>query len=322
MNKHHTTVLLLIGVLFILLGCRDRYSLRCVECSTNNQDSEILEYMLPESSIAILSVDQYRLEKQLHATMYQPLREELLLYLATQNADINLYFEDLHSGGWMGIDESALFFPGSLLKVPLMAATLKKIEEGNWSLNTELIIAKEDLDPGYGTLYREGANVSYTVWELLDYVSNTSDNTAYRTLLRNMEYGEMSDALTNLGLPRRIESVKNSIPLSPRHVGRFFSSLFHGDYLHRSSSQLILSLLAESPFTKGIPAGVPPPIKVSHKQGSTVLDHRPNNHDCGIVFAPAKPYVLCIMVGGPLEAQAHAIMQDISAIIYTYVAME
>jgi hypothetical protein len=55
----------------------------------------------------------------------------------------------------------------------------------------------------------------------------------------------------------------------------------------------------ESTFTQGIVAGVPAGTRVSHKFGEfSAGTNLKQLHDCGIVYKPAHPYILCVMTQG------------------------
>jgi hypothetical protein len=76
-----------------------------------------------------------------------------------------------------------------------------------------------------------------------------------------------------------------------------------------------------SQFNDKIVAGVPSGTEVAHKIG----DYQEKNtqaaiyNDCGIVYVPHRPYILCIMYKGD-EAQARIHMSSISKMIYQYVS--
>lgn len=77
--------------------------------------------------------------------------------------------------------------------------------------------------------------------------------------------------------------------------------LYNSTYLPRESSQEILTFLSHSSFTAGLVAGVPDTTTVAHKFGERAIDPGQNIsqlHDCGIVYVPRQPYILCVMTQG------------------------
>jgi len=59
-------------------------------------------------------------------------------------SDVSVYLRTLNSGRWIGINEDARFAPGSLLKVPVMIAYLKKQESDPETLAQEIPYNSKD----------------------------------------------------------------------------------------------------------------------------------------------------------------------------------
>ncbi len=85
-------------------------------------------------------------------------------------------------------------------------------------------------------------------------------------------------------------------------------------------SSRALELLTKTAFNDGLRAGVPENIEVAHKFGERIL---PNNiqqlHDCGIVYIPNKPYLLCIMTRGKDMHTLQGVIEEISSSVYAEV---
>ncbi len=98
----------------------------------------------------------------------------------------------------------------------------------------------------------------------------------------------------------------------------FFRILYNASYLNQTDSQKILGLLVNSEFLNGLVAGVPASVKVSHKFGEreNSTGNTVQLSDCGIVYYPGHPYLLCISTKGTdINLQTQAI-QKISASVY------
>ena len=165
-----------------------------------------------------------------------------------------------------------------------------------------------------------------TVRELINYTLYYSDNTAANALYRLITPDDLLDAATGLGLPERETrnvSKSGDLQISPKDYSNILLSLYHSSYLRRTQSNLILSYLSHTAFTEGLPAGVPPAIPVAHKVG-----YRPDSeygeqrHDCGIVYYPPSPYLLCIMTKGLTKEEADSFTENISRMVYEYVYQE
>lgn len=101
--------------------------------------------------------------------------------------------------------------------------------------------------------------------------------------------------------------------------------LFNATYLNDANSEKALVLLSKATFDKGLTAGVPSTIVVSHKFGEHVngADGVINSvelHDCGIVYYPKNPYLLCVMTRGKNINDLQNTIKEISNTVYTVIA--
>src|SRR6185437_13516132 len=89
-------------------------------------------------------------------------------------------------------------------------------------------------------------------------------------------------------------------------------------YLSPEMSEKALKLLSQTTFTSGIVAGVPKNIPVAHKFGERAYDTDATKelHDCGIVYFPNHPYMLCIMTKGTDFGSLATVLKTISQKTY------
>jgi len=225
-------------------------------------------------------------------------------------SDIGVFFQDLNSGRWAGVNQNERFSPASLLKVPVMMTYLKLAEAQPAILNKSVVYdgsfddnALEDFKP----LKALQIGYSYTVSDLLRFMIGYSDNNADELLYTmGMTNDEFDKTFTDIGLP--VPTSTNDF-LSPRLYSRFFRVLYNQTYLDQEMSQKGLGLLALADFPQGLTAGVPEEITVAQKFGEHEFqDGTEELHDCGIVYRPQHPYVLCVMTkGNDFEALTSAI---------------
>jgi beta-lactamase class A len=231
-----------------------------------------------------------------------------------------VFIESLNSGVYIGINEKEKYSPGSLRKTPLLAAVYKKIEQGELSKKDVIQIIESDVDPSSGPLGLKGAGIEMTIAELINYTAYYSDNTAALALLRVVGVESYMEAMFNTGLSFKtfLETQnREEYPLSAKEYSNVFRSLYYASWLSRDSSQEILDLLAHTSFTQGLPKGVPPGIIVSHKIGFWSSGNQ--HHDCGIVYYPGSPYIICVMIVGLDEISANNVTAQISKIAYNYI---
>lgn len=280
------------------------------------------EYELLSPSISKLNLEEFVVKQRNYNVNYEPLKKEVQeLIDAQESGEVGFYFENLKSGAWIGIDEKVRYSPGSLFKLPAIVAVLKEIEETNLTLANEFTVLPVDLDKGSGSLFSRGYGYNISILELIEYATRESDNTANQVIRRIIPSGTFATSMFGLGIPYGYQIQKGYVlPISTKDASNMFRSLYHSSYLKRPSSQLILSLLSETDFINGIPAGVPKNVKVAHKVG--YWEGGEYNHDCGIVYAPQKPYILCIMTKDITDKQAEKLISTISKKVYEYVIIE
>jgi beta-lactamase class A len=215
---------------------------------------------------------------------------------------VSVYFHELNDGIWFVLGEHEVYSPASLHKVPMLIAMLKQAERDPELLaRTVRFTLKHDYaaDQTFKPSQTLVSGQAYAVGDLLRRMIVFSDNNAF------MVVGGLVD-------PRELERVYELLDLPGGGDGRagefrsvstyasFFRILYNASYLGADLSERALALLAESEFRSGIVEGVPASVPVAHKFG----EHRDEAagrvelHDCGIVYVPQHPYLLCVMTRG------------------------
>ncbi len=244
-------------------------------------------------------------------------------YLNKRASQVSLYFRDLTSGGWFGIRETDSFAPASLLKVAVMTAYYKLARTDRDTLSHTLLYDGQDFN-AMETFHSEGGIVrgkSYTVDELIRSMIIHSDNNAYELLFANLNKQELLKVYGDLDVS--VSDVDAQIrALSPKEYGIFFRILYNAAYVGRTLSQQALSLLTQTTFTDGLGGGIPKGIPVAHKFGERGVVVRDTNlgvrefHDCGIVYYPEHPYLLCVMTKGANTDALVGVVRSISSAVY------
>lgn len=251
-----------------------------------------------------------------------PLRAELREYVEKQEGKVGIYFEYLPSGTSIGVNATEEVRLASLSKVPIAMMIFKKIERGQLSLGDMLIIEKKHLDQGFGNLWSRGEETKLSVEELIRLALTESDNTAYNVLLGQLQGQELNEVYQNLDISITInlKADEKALQVSPKNYSSIFRSLYLASFLSKENSNYILNLLTQTSFNDKIVAGIPNTIKVAHKIG--VFERLDNSQDvfidCGIIYVPNRPYILCTFVLDTNE-QAQRHISTISKMIYEYI---
>lgn len=228
---------------------------------------------------------------------------------------VSVYIRNLNNGPWMGVDEKEYFSPASLIKVPLMITYYKLAE------TDPTILLKKIKHIGNTSPYNQDItpqvtltlNQEYTVDELIDHMITYSDNQSFDLLVANTDPQNIFKTYSDLGvdISKSIRDPAGDI-LTVRDYASFFRVLFNSSYLSRTMSEKALNLLSQVKFDQGLRAGVPVNITVSHKFGerSFTSTGQRQLHDCGIIYYPNHPYLVCIMTRGKdFNSLASAIKQ-------------
>lgn len=247
------------------------------------------------------------------------LRKAVKEYVSEQKNDIGVYFEYLPSGISIGVNDREEFKLASLSKVPLVMSIFKKIEKKEINLDDTVILKKENLDAKFGNLWKRGEGAKVSIRELINEALINSDNTAYSALFDLLTTNEVVDVYDNLEI--EVNSKETNPVVSPKSYSSIFRSLYLSSYLSEENSNYILDILTRTVFNDKIPSGVPDKkIKIAHKIGVFDLSDSEKKmfSDCGIVYLPNRPYILCIFVQES-EEDARKHMAYISYMIYSYI---
>jgi len=234
---------------------------------------------------------------------------------------ISVYFRDLNNGLWFGMSEKEPFAPASLLKVPTMIAMLKSAEQRPEILSKQLVYeGRTDLNEAeiYKPELKLEAGKSYSIDELLYRSISHSDNNANTMIFNEIEQELLVRTYKDLGLPVPTANAPENF-MSVKQYASFFRILFNASYLSKEMSEKALSLLNRSTFRNGIVSGVPPGIQIAHKFGERISVTDPETiqmHDCGIIYYPGKPYLLCIMSRGKDFNALNEMISDISKAVF------
>lgn len=240
---------------------------------------------------------------------------------------ISVYFKNLTTGNWAGVNENDHYAPASLMKVPIMLAIFKQAEEDPTFLKKELYY-DGTTDLNQEEYYKPEMKIlphhSYSIQKLLDYMITYSDNNATVLLLSITPKNALTEVFTDLGLPVPDDTTTGTIDyMSDKLYSRLFRVLYNSTYLNEEYSEKALKILANPDFPNGITHSLPHDMSVANKFGERTIYNQDKTiryrelHDCGIIYAPKSPYLLCIMTKGNDFKALETIIQDISTMTYT-----
>ena len=271
---------------------------------------------LLECDVAEGTIDSYKVN----------FRTEVEDYIAKQKreghvSEVAVYFRDLNNGPTFGVQENIDFIPASLLKVTIMMAYLRLADDHPEILQKEILYDTPILAPeGSAQLIapKETLQVGtkYTVEELIRRSIVYSDNAAVTLLIFHLDKKPLQELYDMLGARDDVlDGPKGR--LTAKEYAAFFRVLFNSSYLSRKNSEHALELLTNTDFSDGLVAGVPKDIVVAHKFGEGgTYETGQQIHDCGIVYYPKHPYLLCVMTRGKEIKELEKAIASISGFVY------
>jgi len=269
-----------------------------------------------------LASDAYRTRPaRPEGAQLQPLKNDLqkVIYQQTALGRVRfaaVYFQDLGSELWFGINDDEKFAPASLLKVPLLIAYLKWAEDDRVVMDKRLCFERQ-LDrakPEVLSARHLELGRCYSVSDLLERMIVDSDNEAKDLLLFNLGMDRYRASYEDLGVeippdPGDTMSVKD--------YASFFRVLYNASYLSPAMSEKALGMLSRLEFKTGLRTGVNAGIPLAHKFGERTLGAVRELHDCGVVYYPGHPYLLCVMSRGRNYAEMDEVIGRVSRTVYT-----
>ncbi len=285
-----------------------------------NKHQSGFTYISPLLECAISEPDSVKtrdLERKLRSFVDKKIKEDKI-------TAASIYFHDLNSHAWLGINRSEKFSPASLLKVPLMIAVLKYAEDNKDFLQQEILVEDQynvDVKPNIIPLKSVNAGEYYTVEELIGYAIHYSDNLAANMLIINTPNEYLDKVFLDIGILLPEEEVVENF-MTVMNYASFFEILYNASYLNKEMSEYALSLLTHSSFPYGLSSGVPVGTAVAHKFGERVFENYKQLHDCGIIYKENNPYLLCVMTRANFTASNNnfnemaAFIKDISLQVY------
>ena len=239
---------------------------------------------------------------------------------------VAVYVRDLNSSLWFGIDEFFFFFSASLLKLPFAFAAYKATENDKELRDSKFIYTQELANINLKRVNASPSELivgsSYTLRDLVRIMLEDSDYGARDMVAMFTPADAIQEIYTVIGL--NVPNPSVSFQMSAKAYALFFRMLYGATYLNEQNSNTILKLLNESSFDLGIKRYIPKTIVVSHKWGVLNLPKDEKGveeqelHDCGVVYAPDRPYIICIMTKGPDQQVLADVIADISKETYNY----
>jgi hypothetical protein len=234
----------------------------------------------------------------------------------------SVYFRHLNNGYWFGVNEKEKYIPASLLKVVTVMNILKYSEYYPGILQDSLrirhkigLIERDSLRMPEEVKYNE----KYSIGELVEYIIRNSDNESNYALYEYIQKRFDWNVTLNL-LNIQIDEDDKFVAayISPKDYSKLFRVLYNSSFLNQENSEYLLRLMTKSYYNQGISRNITKDVLVAHKYGQQFSDSSGHKqlHDCGIVYYPQNPYLLCVMTKGDNYEELENFISEISDLVY------
>jgi beta-lactamase class A len=232
-------------------------------------------------------------------------------------ARASVYYKELNSLHWTSAYGDELYYPGSMMKVPLLMTVLKQAQRDRSLLErkiqfqtpTKLTVAVPVQNP------MQIGNF-YSVQELLERMVLHSDNDATSLLFTVYNKELYDDLFLKLSIPvQNAEDVYYRI--SSPDMSKFLRVLYNASYLSSLYSEYALDLLTKSDFKQGVLQGIPSGTKVAHKFGERfTTGDLTQLHETAIVYRGSAAFAITIMTEGKRMEDLAVAIGELSKICF------
>ena len=248
---------------------------------------------------------------------FAPLRKDLRMYFSALNMNYSFYMEYLPTGTSIKINQDNPMVGASLLKIPVVMNLFYAAEQGEIKLDTTATLQEGDIDKRSGTLWEKGVGYKVSLKELARLAIVDSDNTAINMLIgaTSGKVDLFQKTIDELDVDIEAEN-STQTTLGAQGYSSMLKCLYLSCVNTYGDSQQILQWMTESNSPPRLRALLPENIQVAHKYGTS---GGVSESDCGVVYAPKRPYIICLMVGVDAD-QANTIIQTVSKKVYDYIS--
>lgn len=232
-----------------------------------------------------------------------------------------VYVRDLEGDFGYGVRADETFFSASIIKVPVMVAVYRKIEQGDLSFSQEVELKEEDWAAGAGWLQWEEAGSKQTIGDLLLLMMTQSDNVATNALVRLVGGKEhVNGVAESLGakdtlLYQKVSSERGAVPgldnrTTPRDMATMMQEIADDEAAGEKSCGYMMDLMRTNELDWWLDAGLPAGVDAANKAGWLYQVYG----DVGIVEHEGHRYTVAILSkhGAATVDEGAILIEDLS----------
>ncbi|TKD71480.1 serine hydrolase [Pseudalkalibacillus hwajinpoensis] len=211
--------------------------------------------------------------------------------------------------GEIALNEDQPVSSASIIKLAIMIAALRKVDNGELNFNTVIPIESSNKVEGAGVISFLSNDLQWTVSDLIKLMIVSSDNTATNQLIELLGKDEINHTMKCAGafhskLMRKMmdwEAVKDGRDnmISSKDIYLLLNELVTEHLLSKSSMEWGITVLMQQQLKDKFPA------KIAKLQNN-VLAHKTGElpgleHDSGILFTSKGPVIYAFLTAGLIE---------------------
>lgn len=221
----------------------------------------------------------------------------------------SVYFRDIEPGFWAGVDENGMFSPGKMLKIPIMVAYYRLAEADPNVLEQQLL-----MDGKF-----------YSVDELISKMIVDYSDDAANVLFDNIDKTSLNEVFSDLGINfKEDKNTQDFIPL--RLYALFFRVLYNSTYLSDEFSEKAMTLLVKTENKVGFAVTLSKNLAIANREGIRTFETGGTKmyeiYDCGVIFYPGHPYLLCAAAQSKDGNKLKVFFQSLGELAYKEMSYE
>jgi beta-lactamase class A len=265
------------------------------------------------------------LEGGTHSAMLQ---QFILQVIDFQKLNCAFVVKNLQTGECASYNSEARVPSASLIKLAVMAESVRQVKEGKLNLKQRLVVREEDkADFSILTLLATGN--SYTLRDLLTLTIVQSDNTAANMLIDLTGMTEINKFCNDLGLKDTVlrrKMMDDEARKAGREnyttaadMARFLELLYQGKLLDPESCNLMIEIMKKQLDNTMIRLYIPDDTVAAHKTGEL----EGVSHEAGIVYHDKADFIFVMLVWDALSGNdARQTIGRAAETVYNYLITE
>ncbi|MFM2312979.1 MAG: hypothetical protein RLZZ04_2255 [Cyanobacteriota bacterium] len=244
--------------------------------------------------------------------------------LANKYPDLQpeVFLVDLDNKGFVNLNSKAPLAAASTIKLPILVAFFQDVDRGQISLDEQLIMTKDVIASGSGSMQYEPPNSKFSALKTAEQMMTISDNTATNMLIKrmggmkqlNQRFLRMGLAATTLHNP--LPDLTGTNTTSAADLGNLLVKIDGGGLVSLRSRDRLLYIMRNIVRNTLLPEGLESGAIIAHKTG----DIKSVLGDVGIIDMPnGKRYIASVLVKRPDNSPlAKEFIQKASGTTYQY----